>query len=99
MNIIFNGVNYTVVCMYTTSPLKCELSFCVHPPTGVAELLQMKSEMDKLRQQLEYKNRVREGRTTEERQTHTRADVRTSSTSDVKREKHMIKILSKCSIS
>ena len=84
--------------MYTTSTLKCELlgvslqfkdvlSFCVHPHTCVAELLRMKSEMDKLRQQLEYKNRVREGRTAEEKETHTRADVRTSSTSDVKREK------------
>ena len=47
----------------------------------------MKSEMDKLRQQLEYKNQVREGRTAEERETHTRADVRTSLTSDVKKRK------------
>ena len=47
----------------------------------------MKSEMDKLRRQLEYKNQVREGRTAEERETHTRADVRTSLTSDVKKRK------------
>ena len=47
----------------------------------------MKSEMDKLREQLEYKNQVREGRTAEERETHTRADVRTSSTSDAKKRK------------
>ena len=95
MNIIINGENYTVVCMNTTSTVNCELlgmslkfkdvlSFCVHPYTCVAELFQIKSEMDKLRQQLEYKNQVREGRTAEERETHTKADVQTSSTSDVK---------------
>ena len=84
--------------MYTTSAFNCELlgvslqfkdvlSFCIHPRTCVAELLRMKSEMDKLRWQLEYKNQVREGRTAEERETHTRADIRTSSTSDAKKRK------------
>ena len=43
----------------------------------------MKSEMNKLRRQLEYKNQVKEGRTAEERET----DVRTSSTSDAKKRK------------
>ena len=47
----------------------------------------MKSEMDKLRRQLEYKNQVREGRTAEERETRTRADVGTTLTSDVKKRK------------
>ena len=96
--------------MYTTSTLNCELlgvslqfkdvlSFCVHPPTCVAELLQMKSEIDKLRWQLEYKNQVREERTAEERDTHTKPHVRTSSTSDAKKRKLHDRSTYHCSIS